>query len=311
MNRETTISRILELQQNVIHFEQSKKKKKALRDRFQSLIKQFVIYTVIGRKLSRSLVNLIKAVHDRKRPYLGTELALTLEAINRKIMGYKRWLIIMGLLLALPGIISVYLLWEQNQAIKVSKNNKIDDLRNNNRVELLITIYHTIEKSESGLLTTPFFSASNRRNAVFELIEWDSQRLELLEGDEDIFRLNRMVDISVAPLNEVDFSPIPGEQAYTFKNIGFVNSNFENASFEGCSFENVWFSNAQLYSTNFRNTRFVNTLFDEALIIGADFRDAEFVLCNFEGAQFDSTTLWPEGFDPVANGATPMEETGS
>jgi hypothetical protein len=304
-DREAAVQSILDMQAELDRRSRALEKKQTFRKRVAKVFKLGIIHLLIGRKLTRALTDLLNAVHSRKRPYLGTELAQVLEAINRKVMGYKRWLIIIGLLAALPGFISVSLLWQQNTTVEEGKINKIADLRNNNRVELLITIYHTTDKSESGLLTTPFFSASNRRNAVYELIEWDAQRLESLE-EADILNLNRMVDLSVAPLNDIDFSAIPGESPFVFKNIGFVNSNFENTSFEGCAFERVWFSNAQLYGTNFRGARFKDVLFDEALIIGADFSQAEFILCNFQGAQFDPTTRWPEGFDPVSEGAIPM-----
>ncbi len=301
-DRDATISRILQVQEHILAHESRRGKKGPIQTRLKALFKQALVYTVLGRRLSRALSELIKAVRERRRPYLGPELANALEAASRKVMGYKRWLIALGLMAALPGCISAFLLWQQNQAVEEAKVNSIEDLRNNYRVELLITIYHTTDKSESGLLTTPVFSASNRRNAVFELIQWDAEQLAELE-EEDLFKLNRMVDLSVAPLNNVDFSAIPGEDPFFFRDIGFVNSNFENASFEGCRFEHVWFSNAQLYGTNFQLARFKDVLFDEARIIGADFTGAEFILCNLEGAVFDATTRWPDGFDPIAHGA--------
>jgi len=305
-SRDATISNILQLQEAILRHETQMGRKRLAGSPLKALLKQTIIYSVIGRRLSRALADLIKAVKDRKRPYLGPELANALEAASRKVMGYKRWLLMLGLMAALPGLISVALLWQQNLAVKEAKDNRIADLRNNKRVELLITIYHTTDKSEAGLLTTPVFSASNRRNAVIELIQWDADRLAELEED-DIFKLNRMVDLSVAPLNDVDFSPIPGEPPLFFKDIGFVNSNFEGASFEGCRFEHVWFSSAQLYGTNFRQARFKDVLFDEAIIAGADFSEAEFIMCDFEGAVYDQATRWPDGFDPRDFGAV-LEE---
>jgi len=307
MNRQATISRILELQAGLLEYRKQSGEAGRFWRRIRVLSKQIFVYVLVGKRLSKALGQLIQAVKDRKRPYLGPELANALEAASRKIMGYKRWLILIGLMTATPGMLSVGLLWQQNHAMEVSKNDRIADLRNNKRVELLITIYQTRDKTESGSLSTPIFSASNRRNAVFELIRWDAERLSDLE-QEDLFRLSRMVDLSIAPLNDIDFSPIPGEQPFHFKDIGFVNSNFENSSFEGCKFEHVWFSSARLFGTYFRGARFKEVSFDQALIKGADFSNAEFVMCDFEGAVFDAKTRWPEGFDPVQFGAIPAEE---
>lgn len=307
MDREAMIERILFLQQELA------KRDKQSRDPGQQwrqlvrLFKLVVVYFILGRRLSRALADLIRVVKERKRPYLGSELARALDAASRKVMGYKRWLLLLGIMAALPGFVSVVLLWQQNQVVKHAKIDRLADLRNQQRVELLTTIYQTHDKSEAGLLTTPVFSASNRRQAVLELIHLDAGRLEQ-RGEADGLNLNRMVDLSVAPLNGIDFSTIPGESAWNFRNIGFVNSNFENTSFSGCRFENVWFSHAQLYGTDFRAATFTDVDFSNARIVGADFRGAEFLRCDFSGAQFDESTRWPEDFDPTAAGALKMED---
>lgn len=307
-DRESTICRILQLQEMILEYERRKGRRSALWPRLKAWSKRLFVYAVVGKKLSKTLTELICVVRERRRPYLGTELAKALEAASRKVMGYKRWLLMLGLAASLPGMLSLFLLWQQNQVVKDSKTNRIADLRNNKRVELLITVYHTFDKTEAGLLTTPVFSAANRRDAVLELIQWDAARLAKLE-EEDLFQLNRMVDLSIAPLNGVDFSPSPGESPFFFKNVGFNSSNFEDASFEQCRFEHVWFSAAQLYRTNFRQAVFKDVWFDETRIIAADFSGAEFILCKFEGAVFDETTVWPKGFDPLAHGAV-LERSG-
>ena len=301
-SREAAIPRILELERLINELETQAEKGRRRRSKLARVGIKTGLYAILGRGLTLSLGELLEAVRQNKRPYLGKELAKTIDLASRKLIGYKRWLLALGLLAATPGIVSMILLWQQNLTVAKVKDDTVSSLENGERVILLATIYDTWDKSELGMLTNPKSSPINRRDAVFRLIERDAEELAEVE-EQDLLNLNRMVDISIAPLNEVDFSPLPGKPAYRFHNIGFVNSNFENASFEGCSFERVWFSAAYLWNTNFRNTRFLNTSFDEASIRGADFTGAVFENCDFSNAQFDDATLWPEGFDPEEAGA--------
>ena len=303
-NRQELIEQILELQSRIEAYESTSRITQSQKAR--SWGRQLLIWALLGRRLSNALSKLLLAVRDERRPYLGSELAATLEAISRKIMGYKRWILTLGLMAALPGLISVYLLRQQTQTVERIKENTLNDITNNERVILLGTLYNTYDKSELGMLTTPMSSAPNRRKAVFKLIERDSSTLQKLEAS-DILRLNHMVDLSIAPLNDVDFSPINNQQPFHFKDVGFVNSNFENASFRSCSFDHVWFSSAYLWRTDFRGCRFEDVAFDQASIMGADFGEATFVNCDFNGAVFDAETIWPEGFDPAQHGAQKME----
>jgi len=298
--RNSTILRILELQARL---ETSDADKKVLvSKRSGNLLKTSLVWTVFGRRLSQAFGELLIAVKEERRPYLGSELAQTLEALSRKVMGYKRWILLIGFMTALPGFVSVALLWQQNSTVARTKENTLNDLSNNERVVLLRTIYDTYDKSEAGMLTTPIASAPNRRNAVFRLIERDAETLRHQEK-ADLLGLNHMVDLSIAPLNDVDFSPIDAEQAFHFRNVGFVNSNFEDASFAECRFTNVWFSSAYLWKTDFRNAQFMGVAFDQASILGADFTGATFEQCDFSGAFYDSKTRWPDGFNPEAAGA--------
>ena len=76
-----------------------------------------------------------------------------------------------------------------------------------------------------------------------------------------------MVDLSIAPLEGVDFSPFPGEIAPDLRQVSFVLNT---------TLERVDFRKANLAGVNFR---------------GAIFSD-----CLFEGAFVDETTEWPQGF---------------
>lgn len=268
---------------------------------------RLLVRLALGRRLSHAMGSFLATVKERRGPVLGPELARTLDAASRKMIGYKRWLLIFGLLAATPGIVSVILLWQQNNAVAETKENAVAGRESGERITLLTTIYNTRDKTEGGRLTTPWNSPQSRRDAVLRLIERD--RAELVSTREkDILDTSHMVDISMAPLNKVNFSPLPGSPPTRFERIGFVNSNFEDASFRNCSLHRVWLDNAYLWNTDFRDTKFVDVSFLDANIRGADFTGATFHECQFKGAQFDPATKWPAGFDPAAQGATPFPE---
>lgn len=300
------LARILELEAACEEFEKKAATAGKRRARIFGKLQKFALHMVFGRQLTESLGELLHSVKSGKRPYLGQELAKTLDAASRKLIGYKRWLFALGALAALPGIVSMVLLWQQNLAVAKAKDDKISDIENSERVILLTTIYTTFDKSEAGMLTTPFYSAVNRREAALRLIERDGRELKETE-EADILGLNRMVDLSIAPFNGVDFSAAPGVPPTQFSDVSFVNSNLEEAIFENCEFRHAWFSFAYLWRTNFRKARFVNTSFDNASILGADFTGATFDACDFTEAVYDKATRWPDGFDPVAAGAKKIE----
>ncbi len=302
-SRNEAVQRILELETEIEAFENRSDQSSRRRLRLLDLGRKTALYAIFGKGLTRSFGELLQAVKEQRRPYLGKELAKTLDMASRKLIGYKRWLLILGLLAATPGIVSMILLWQQNLTVAKSKDDKISDLDNFERVILLTTIYNTYDKSEAGMLTTPVSSPVNRRDAVLRLIERDALELAATT-EQDLLNTNRMVDLSLAPLKEVDFSPLPGKNPTRFKDIGFVNSDFEDASFAQCRFEHVWFSYAYLTRTSFRNAQFVDTAFDNASIREADFTGAVFENCDFTGATFDAATVWPETFDAIAAGAT-------
>lgn len=302
--KEALIDEIMALEAEIRRFEGKQARQKAAGVKLASLGGKVFLYAFLGRHLTRSLGRLIVSVGEEGEPIFGPSLARTLDAAILKLMGYKRWLLIFGGLAAVPGMISVALLWQQNLAVGRETDNTVADAANNERLRFLQLIYSTYDKTESGLLTTPVISAANRRDAVLHLIDRDAVTLAETE-ERTILNNTRMVDISVAPLNGIDFSPLPGE-TQVFREVSFTNSNFQDSSFENCEFEQVWFSNAILWNTNFRGAVCRRTFFDEARILGVDFRETEFLDCDFSGALFDEETRWPEGFDPFEAGARPF-----
>lgn len=306
--REDTIRQILALEESCQELEAASKSYRSSRSKFANLGGRLFIRFALGARLTRAMGSFLTTVKERKGPVLGPELARTLDAASRKMIGYKRWILLFGLLAALPGTVSVVLLWEQNNAVAETKDNSIAGRKSGERLTLLATIYNTRDKTESGRLTTPLHSQQVRQDAVLRLIERD--RAELLRTKErDILDTSHMVDISMAPLNGVNFSPLPGYPPTSFERVSFVNSNFDQASFHACELVRVWFDNAYLWNMDFRDAKLVDVSFIDANIRGADFTGASFYECDFKGAQFDPATKWPEGFDPAAAGATPFPES--
>lgn len=304
--KEALIDEIVLLEAEIRALEDKRSQQRARGRKVSTFGSKAFLYAFFGRRLTRSLGDLIVSVSMKREPVFGPAMAKTLDAASLKLIGYKRWLVFFGALAALPGIISVVLLWQQNLAVAQETENTVADATNTERLRLLQMAYLTYDKSPYGQLTTPAHSAANRRRAVLNLIEKDAAELARTE-DEDLFELNRMVDLSRAPLKGVDFSPLPGE-SQVFRDVGFVSSNFEDASFENCEFDHVWFSNAMLWRTNFRGSICRNVSFDETSIIGVDFRETTFIDCDFTGAVYDPSTQWPEDFDQRAAGALPYEE---
>lgn len=308
-NKKILVDEIVMLEAEMLLLEEKDSRHRVRRGKLASLAGKVFLYMFFGRNLTHDLGNLIVAVGTGKEPFFGRAMARALDAASMKLIGYKRWLLGFGALAALPGVISVVLLWQQNLAVADETARTVADTTNSERLDLLRMIYLTYDKTPFGSLSTPMHSAANRRRATLLLIERDAAELARTEED-DLLKLNRMVDVSRAPLGGVDFSPLPGENR-KFRHVGFVNSNFDHASFARCEFEHVWFSEALLWHTDFRGAVCRDTAFDGANLIGVDFRQTKLIDCDFTGAVFDPTTQWPEGYDFRAAGARPYEETQS
>ncbi len=306
--KETLIDEIVGLESEVRRLEEHRARQRSRGVKAASLGGKAFLYTFFGRHLTRSLGRLIVSVREGNEPVFGPAMARTLDAALLKLMGYKRWLLVFGALAAVPGMISVVLLWQQNLAVAEEKALTIADSVNAERGELLGIIYRTRDRTPDGQLTTPVHSAANRRRAVLRLIERDAEELARTE-ERDLFGLNHLVNLSRAPLGDVDFSPGPDEPTQRFAQVSFTGSHFQNASLAGCDFEDVWFSGARLWFTDVTGASFRRVKFDGANLIALDFREVELVDCDFTGAVYDESTRWPEGFDPRAAGAIPFAET--
>lgn len=83
--------------------------------------------------------------------------------------------------------------------------------------------------------------------------------------------------------------------------LGFVDlseADLSNMIAIGASFTAVIFSKANLCGAIFKG------IDPEAIHNkGIKERSASFEICNFQGAIYDNKTIWPDGFDPIENGA--------
>lgn len=268
--------------------------------------RNIVLRVLLGSRLASSLAELVMAVREKRQPLFGAEMAGAIDAAVRKVTGYKRWIVLFGTLAALPGILSVVLLAQQNAVVARERQGAEADAANAERASLLVAIYAVTDLSDAGMLTTPLQSAKVRREAALALIERDGAELRATETGE-LDGAAWMVDLSIAPFGDVDFSPLPGSGRSRISGVSFVNSDFRDASFARCDLGKVWFTHAYFNRTDFTGATFAEVDFSEATFQATDLRGLDLSGCDFTGARYDGATLWPDGFDPSAAGARPFE----
>lgn len=82
-----------------------------------------------------------------------------------------------------------------------------------------------------------------------------------------------------------------------------ADADLTGCNFEGADLRGVTLTNARLVDANFRNADLgLNNLNGASRLQGADFTGAILDGCNLSGAQYDSRTRFPAGFDPRAAG---------
>ncbi len=92
----------------------------------------------------------------------------------------------------------------------------------------------------------------------------------------------------------------------------FSGANLAGATLQGCDLRASTFTGANLMGTQFpmadlrgaslQNANLDRTSFSQARLEGADFTGADLTNADLR-ATYDESTIWPEGFDPVAAGA--------
>lgn len=295
---------IIALQEELVSLEAAEKKSRQRINRAARLSNRTLLYCFLGPRLTKRLGELMYVAKQKREPILGTSLARVLDSASRRMTGYKRWAVIFGLIAAIPGILSMTLLWQQNIIVKQETNNTLADIAGRARLDLLLTIYTSEDKDPEGSLITPSYPASLRTEAALKLIEMDTKSYRATEAmaDEDTPQYWH-VDLSRAPLAKVNFTPASSGSKRTLERVSFMGSNFFAASFQNCQIIDNWFNNATFIQTNFRDAKLVSCTFSGAFFAAVDFSSTTFTSCDFKGAKYDQATQWPQGFDPIAAGA--------
>ncbi|MDH3675132.1 MAG: pentapeptide repeat-containing protein [Anaerolineae bacterium] len=83
-------------------------------------------------------------------------------------------------------------------------------------------------------------------------------------------------------------------------------SSLRRANLQRADLSEALLNEAILDGTDLRNARLTEAKLDGALLVGADLTDADLANTSLAGATYDSSTKWPDGFDPVVSGANPM-----
>ena len=87
----------------------------------------------------------------------------------------------------------------------------------------------------------------------------------------------------------------------------YYRSNFSGSNFTGANlragFSEVNFTKAKLTNANLDGAALQGANLTEAILSGANLRNSNLTGAVLSGALYDSQTLWPTGFDPVAAGA--------
>lgn len=307
--RSVLIDEIIAMESELATLKSQEQKSRQRIGRTARLTNRAFLYILLGPRLTKRLGALLHSAKEKKEPILGTRLAKVLDSASRRMTGYKRWIVIFGLIAALPGIISLILLWQQNEAVERETLNTIADIENRARLDLLLTIYTSEEKDPDGAMITPSYPASLRSEAALELIKMDSQSYRNAEkelGEPFLWR----VDLSQAPLARVNFSSPDPDETQAIQKTSFISSNFYRASFHHCQLVDVWFDSATLIQTNFRKATLTRVTFPGAMLFSVDFTGATFEECDFKGAKYNTLTRWPKGFDPVSAGAILINPNG-
>lgn len=94
----------------------------------------------------------------------------------------------------------------------------------------------------------------------------------------------------------------PGRTAFDFRNRVLTGQKFHNLDLRGTDF-----SGANLRGVEFQGANLEKARFQGAFMGGANFTDCRLKNADLKGAWYDANTRWPDGFDPNAAGARPIE----
>ncbi|WP_318392856.1 pentapeptide repeat-containing protein [Enterobacter sp.] len=151
------------------------------------------------------------------------------------------------------------------------------------------------------------------------------------------FVIDNFLDVDTTTLTGYDFSGMNLHRAILnefcldgtiFKNAHLRNiliqyTSAKNAVFYQAALMNALLNNSDISGGDFRRSKPIGANFEQCILIKANFNNADVWHANFSGANlcganllfkryeginitnalFDKNTLWPDGFDPILNGA--------
>ena len=111
--------------------------------------------------------------------------------------------------------------------------------------------------------------------------------------------LHTDADLRSADLREADFPDDHDLQNEDLEGAYIFKCNGRGMQFNGANLTGVVLDEADLTGANFSDANLYDTDFFDAILTGADFRGAKNIeRAAFQGATWDGTTQWPDGFTP-------------
>jgi uncharacterized protein YjbI with pentapeptide repeats len=85
---------------------------------------------------------------------------------------------------------------------------------------------------------------------------------------------------------------------FDFTSANMIKANLTDANLSRAILRSANLTGANLTGARLKNAKLINTR-----LAGADLSGADLTGAKLTGAQYDATTIWPAGFDPIAAGA--------
>ncbi|MCK5522901.1 MAG: pentapeptide repeat-containing protein [Thiomargarita sp.] len=137
------------------------------------------------------------------------------------------------------------------------------------------------------------------RGSVLSGYDFHRAIFDGLDLESADFRSSKLRGTSLRNINAcfADFSGVP-----------LMTSDFFGANLMGSKFVNsetmyTDFSNANLYKSDMTNANITGAIFKGAHLEGALLLCQQLDKARLNGAFYDVSTVWPEGFDPTSKGA--------
>ena len=126
--------------------------------------------------------------------------------------------------------------------------------------------------------------------------------LSVLDGKRNGLLLRFLIETNLFNLLQGERLAINLEEAilpeYDLSGASLNGSNLSEAVLVRTNFRQAY-----LLDVNFQGALLQQANFQGAALFRANFSEANITDAKFKGAFYDSNTIWPEGFDPVAAGA--------